>query len=387
MQALRCHLCGSEHLEHLSGTESFVRVTSDCQVWKPGGRLAQCQECALVQAEITPAWIEGCDHIYRNYDIYHQAGGIEQSVFNDQGSAQTRSRQMLEFVRQRGAFPTQGKVLDIGCGNGSFLAEFSRNFSQWELHGLEYNSKHLDALQSIPRFHKLHSQNLSAISPKQFDLICLIHTLEHIVNPLQFLKDVANLLTDDGVLFIQVPHYPENPFELFTADHASHFTVGSLSHLLTNCGFAVQSVTTQWVRREISLIAKLQFAMAPPHPLTRATLFNGLLSSWQKLRKHSRSLNVLDCLVRPLPQHGRPPTCLIFHSFLWMRTPRGQETRILEGRSSVPRKSRQGAQFFWPLIRLRPRPFPPAGPTPLRNTSNLRCNTGSHSGRGVIKSG
>ena len=297
MQALRCHLCGSEHLEHLSGTESFVRVTSDCQVWKPGGRLAQCQECALVQAEITPAWIEGCDHIYRNYDIYHQAGGIEQSVFNDQGSAQTRSRQMLEFVRQRGAFPTQGKVLDIGCGNGSFLAEFSRNFSQWELHGLEYNSKHLDALQSIPRFHKLHSQNLSAISPKQFDLICLIHTLEHIVNPLQFLKDVANLLTDDGVLFIQVPHYPENPFELFTADHASHFTVGSLSHLLTNCGFAVQSVTTQWVRREISLIAKLQFAMAPPHPPTPSPPHPSDAIQWlaQFVAKASETQQVTEC--------------------------------------------------------------------------------------------
>src|SRR5262245_31203781 len=76
-----CHLCGAGALTTISGYAGLNRVTSDCKPWPAGGAIARCGACGLVQTPTTPDWAVEADTIYRQYAIYHQSGGHEQSVF------------------------------------------------------------------------------------------------------------------------------------------------------------------------------------------------------------------------------------------------------------------------------------------------------------------
>ena len=83
----RCHNCGESALVMANGYEAFFRVTSDCKPWPPGGVLARCSACGMVQNPVTPQWSKEANQIYANYTIYHQSGGAEQNVFDPQSGA------------------------------------------------------------------------------------------------------------------------------------------------------------------------------------------------------------------------------------------------------------------------------------------------------------
>src|SRR5580693_5095861 len=82
----------------------------------------------------------------------------------------------------------------------------------------------------------------------------MIHALEHLLDPLATLKFLRDKI--DGYLFIQVPNLADNPFDLTIADHVSHFTPYTLTSLLGAAGFVVTTLSTDWVKKEISVIAK-----------------------------------------------------------------------------------------------------------------------------------
>jgi len=207
-----------------------------------------------MQTVITPHWRENVSEIYRQYQVYHQGGGAEQAVFTDSGEPLSRSAQLVKKLASSLSLSESGTLLDIGCGNGSFVAAFGRIHPGWDLAGAEFDDKHASDLAAIERFTKLHTGGIQKIEDR-FELISIIHTLEHIENPLPFLIGVRKLLAEGGLVFIQVPNYRENPFELMTYDHASHFDVSTLTKLLGRAGLFPTRIATDWVTKEISIVA------------------------------------------------------------------------------------------------------------------------------------
>lgn len=254
LNSFTCHICGSSTLDLHEKSRTYFRVTSDCKPWRKGGALGTCQQCQTVQAIITPEWRADAQQIYKDYEVYHQGGGIEQSVFSASGESDSRSNQLVARLSDELNLPAKGNLLDIGCGNGTFLQAFGASFPGWTLSGAEFDAKHRSDLAAIPTFQQLYTGSLDQIS-ERFDLIALVHTLEHIEGPVAFLQSVSRLLAPDGILFIQVPHYRENPFELMTADHASHFDSASLESVLLRAGFSPQLISTEWVGKELSAVA------------------------------------------------------------------------------------------------------------------------------------
>lgn len=251
-----CHNCGSASLQLAIGYGELHRVSSDCRPSAPGGQLARCPECDLVQAVIDEQWQQEAREIYRAYSIYHQSGGIEQPVFDaTTGERRSRSEVMLPRLQEAAALPPTGRLLDIGCGNGSFLRACSQGLKGWTFCGSEFDTRHRAEVEDIPGVHKLYTGSLDEI-PGNFDVITLIHVLEHITGPTEFLKQVAPKLAPDGWLFIEVPDCSVNPFMLLVADHCSHFSPSSLSAVVRAAGFEIVRVGPGWVPKEISLVAR-----------------------------------------------------------------------------------------------------------------------------------
>ena len=249
-----CHICGCDNLKVFESGSAYVRVTSDCKPWPARSYLAICSDCKTIQTVITPEWREQVLEIYREYQVYHQAAGIEQVVFSDSGESHSRSSRLVANLAALAGLSRAGHALDIGCGNGSFLAAFKNIYSAWKISGAEFDDKHEPDLAALPGFQKLYTGGLDKIGDR-FDFVSLVHTLEHIENPLPFLNIARSLLTPGGLLFIQVPHYRENPFELMTFDHATHFDVCTLTNLLRRVGLEPIQVATDWVSKEISVLA------------------------------------------------------------------------------------------------------------------------------------
>jgi SAM-dependent methyltransferase len=274
----------------------FHRVASDCKPWPPGGQLARCKACGFVQTLITPQWQAEADQIYAGYTIYHQSGGAEQNVFQDSnGAGKPRSEQLIQALRTACPLPNQGRLLDIGCGNGSFLSAWSRLVPGWTLCGTEVGEKYKAQIESIPGVERLFTGDIAEV-PGTFDVISLIHVLEHIPYPVAFLERLRKKLKPDGLLFIEVPDCQQNCFMLLVADHCSHFSPGLLAGVVKAAGFDVRHATNEWVAKEVSVVARSGADASGQKPVSlpqsdSLQVFNG----WQELHR-------ILAKVRPLAQ-------------------------------------------------------------------------------------
>jgi SAM-dependent methyltransferase len=138
----------------------------------------------------------------------------------------------------------QGRVLDVGCGNGDFLATLARR--GWHVSGTDLSAVACDQARGkgiVTHEGPLTEANLPATD---FDVITLWHVLEHLPDPTVELAEARRLLRDDGLLVLEVPNSGTPTFRLCGKDwvcldvprHLQHFTPPTLQQLLRQAGFA-----------------------------------------------------------------------------------------------------------------------------------------------------
>jgi 2-polyprenyl-3-methyl-5-hydroxy-6-metoxy-1,4-benzoquinol methylase len=259
-----CRICGAAALREFERFRGLARVTSDSRTWKAGGRLAACFECGGVQKLVEPHWLDEIRRIYQSYAIYHQAGGNEQPIFAVNGARpRPRSAPLLEFLEEKLQLPTQANILDFGCGTGAALKTFSARHPAWRLYGAELSAQNTAILQKIPNFSGLFTCPPADI-PLRFELITLVHALEHVLDPIATLKDLSSRL--DGALFVQVPDAAKTAYDLIIADHLSHFTLDTLCSASQCAGLEIIILADDVLPKELSLIARRG---KPPDALSR----------------------------------------------------------------------------------------------------------------------
>lgn len=266
-----CKICAATQLEELPEFKALPRVSSDCKPIPPGGRLAVCMACGAVQKPADPNWEQDAAAIYREYQPYFQSGGVEQAVFDPvKGIPRRRSSAILDRLAETRNLGPTGSVLDVGCGNGVLLSAFAEIRPQWQLFGHELSALNLGKLETIPGFKQLFTGGLTDI-PRKFDVVTMMHSLEHFPEPLAGLKDLQPKLVDDGCLFIEVPNAEATPFDLLIADHASHFTRHDIARLVKRAGMGASVIATDWITKELSVVMSSAGPIVTlPQPLTPA---------------------------------------------------------------------------------------------------------------------
>jgi SAM-dependent methyltransferase len=254
-QELKCKVCADGRLETIEAFAQLPRVTSDCKPWPAGGRLACCEACGAVQKLADATWFAEIERIYRGYQIYELSAGSEQVIFSEAGLAQPRSGALVDFIVRNAAATDSGKLIDIGCGNGSALTNLSRAMPRWSLYGSELSDAAKPVLQRLPNFVELYTTPAREI-PERFDILTMIHALEHMPDPLASLQDAAHLLNEDGGLFVEIPNVLTSPFDLLIADHLLHFSPAHLAYLASRAGFDVAILRDDLLPKEITMLAR-----------------------------------------------------------------------------------------------------------------------------------
>lgn len=95
-------------------------------------------------------------------------------------------------------------VLDIGCGGGDFLAFLGEGFSRTGLETSDYGRK-LCADKGIDAIN-MPIESFSQTNRAAFDAVVALQVLEHVADPLGFLKAALEVVSPGGVLVIAVPN-------------------------------------------------------------------------------------------------------------------------------------------------------------------------------------
>lgn len=250
-----CHNCGFEWPELVPGMEGMGLVTSDCRPWNSGRTLCWCPCCGMVQKAVAKDFLDDCCSIYEGYTVYYQSGGVEQKVFSSGGAGTARSEYLLRQLLSRFDLPDTGRLLDIGCGNGVLLKSFGMLKPGWQLSGLDLDERSRDVIMALPGVEEFYCCDLSEIQGR-FDVVSLMHCLEHVPAPATFLRKAAALLKPDGYMLIEVPDFVSNPFDLTIADHCSHFTLDTLCHVATQAGLEPVMLEQGLVSKELTFLAR-----------------------------------------------------------------------------------------------------------------------------------
>ena len=117
-----------------------------------------------------------------------------------------------EIKRSKKAFPKGTNVLEVGFGNGSFLA-FARQ-QEWNVVGTEVNQELVGAARQ-GGFNVAHTADLSAFPDDSFELIVAFDVLEHMPQGaiVDFMLDVKRVLKPGGHFIARCPN-GDSPFGL-----------------------------------------------------------------------------------------------------------------------------------------------------------------------------
>jgi len=133
-------------------------------------------------------------------------------------------------------------VLDVGSGIGVWPNILKK--AEFEVDCVEENEDSIDFI-----YNKLGLKCFRGLGSVygQYDTVSIIHVLEHIEKPSDFLLKIKTFLRPGGTLFVEVPdscefnYLPENHDE-FNSCHVGFYDMGSLYRLLVSAGFTVSDM-------------------------------------------------------------------------------------------------------------------------------------------------
>jgi len=159
----------------------------------------------------------------------------------------------LDIINRLNADRHRWRILDVGCGAGTFVA-LATGFG-YEVEGLEASSAQAEWAQSL-RLRVRHATTLAGYPDGVFEVVTMWDTLEHIPTPRETLRQIHRVLAPRGYLLVKVPngpHYlrkarllgwtrPPGFNDLGVGEHVLHFSASSLRHILTLTGFETLSI-------------------------------------------------------------------------------------------------------------------------------------------------
>lgn len=258
-----CPLCGDRLRARLLGGE----------VCPPGGNpqrvfLVRCQRCDFAYTAPRPGE-EIVGSFYTSDYKPHQNPPASLA-----GEPNPSAGRLAAIDLRKGMLPFgDGRMLDFGCGSGSYLLRMKKK--GWTVTGVDASAAMAQNLTAKGWEVYFGSLPNTALKGRQFELITMWQSLEHVPDPVGVLQAAFDLLTPGGRLIVAVPALDSWNFASFGEDwlgvdfplHLSHFTKKTLKETALKAGVLVEEIGrlkhASWMRQS-AMRARLRLGTKAP---------------------------------------------------------------------------------------------------------------------------
>lgn len=237
-----CVLCGN--------TRRALLFTLDM------GRIVQCDRCELVSMveRRNPALITcAYDRSYFFPDAGKSVGYPDYFGAEERLRRQVATHLASALTRR---YPHARLSLDVGCGGGYLVdALRQQGLSAW---GTDPAAAVLDGAAPDVREHLLHGavDSPQVVERGPYDLVTAMDVIEHIADPVDFLRSSFGLLKENGALILLTPRFDgwlsraaQASYVHFNVDHVYYFSAQCLQrcvHLATRQRPTTMDVVAFW---------------------------------------------------------------------------------------------------------------------------------------------
>lgn len=224
-----CPMCENDKLRQIHICKDYTTSGEEFGV-------AECENCKFSFTNPRPKE-ENIGKYYES-EKYISHSNTKKGLVNSlyQAVRKRTLQQKLDLINSLNSKP--GKLLDVGCGTGHFLATCKN--AGWEVNGIEPGMDHISYPEDIMK--QVQPNLLQTEFSTKFDVITLWHVLEHIYPLHETMTKLKNLLTENGRLIIAVPnkdsfdcrHYGKYWAAWDVPRHIWHFSPPAMKNLLQN---------------------------------------------------------------------------------------------------------------------------------------------------------
>lgn len=146
-------------------------------------------------------------------------------------------------------------VVEVGCGNGQFLRDLCAASGA---HGIGFDPSYQGPTGAVSDNVVIHRQRLArALVPGEPALICCRHCLEHVDEPVPFLRSLGSEVAPHTRVFFEVPNalYTVRDGGIWDIlyEHCGYFTAGSLREAFQRAGFEADDVAVVFAGQFLTL--------------------------------------------------------------------------------------------------------------------------------------
>jgi 2-polyprenyl-3-methyl-5-hydroxy-6-metoxy-1,4-benzoquinol methylase len=212
-----------------------------------GHKLHRCLACNLIfSTENNPQKLETAK-VYREYYQKENAsrfGGVIERV--------VKAFRYLRAYRIATLRPNAKSILDIGSGRGWMLYFLKKYFKFERTAGTQIAENAYRFSKEKLQLEIYNADLLKLDFSEKFDVVSILHVLEHVKKPEAYVEKMYELLNDKGLLFLEVPNYNawsriltnQHWLALDLKHHLFFFTPSSLTNLLLKYNFKIKKIRT-----------------------------------------------------------------------------------------------------------------------------------------------
>lgn len=253
--------------------------------------ISMCPNCGFIFTQ-NPFGSEQLNNRYKNYSKFEYDS--QKYILDEAEGYKINSKKQKEFITRCIGMDNVKSVLEIGAASGYNLSLYKENAQVYGIEPSEincFNAKEKYGVSMYCGFFDEFERGMGAITQK-WDLIFLSHTLEHIVNPCDFVAKCSEI--NSKYFFIEVPTFDfklsNEPFGMFCEEHVNMFTLEGLQSLMNKCGYQLKEA-------EMSIGINSKLPAGSP----------SILTIWEKpfLKKYDFVNDSLDILNRYIADSER----------------------------------------------------------------------------------
>lgn len=217
--------------------------------------LKNCAQCQFVYLENPPEYVELEENFAWEKTFHAQENERKKRYFLTRLSHLTRFRlhmlprqSMAQMVKKYAKF---GKVLDVGCGNGSHALKLPQGYVPVGIEISKYLAGEANKNFAALGGHCVQQpavEGLKSLPANSIEAVTLRSYLEHESQPMAVLTEIQRVLAPNGVVIIKVPNYG-SVNRVFRGkkwcgfrfpDHVNYFTKKSLRTMLESASLCLE---------------------------------------------------------------------------------------------------------------------------------------------------